>query len=170
MDLSQDEDASPIYSKELSYKSRSQVLFDRVLTKAVSEYSHFKPVVNERLCSLTTAKLWRMGKLVARMNSRQRKQMERLEKFTWKLLIQTTEIKFRLMQQKENLQRKLEQESTQKRALEQRLSSTTVTVQVLPRAMCSASASTKQPIEGNREIVIGKKKGKEMLVRLFLKI
>ena len=161
MDLSQDEDASPIYSKELSYKSRSQVLFDRVLTKAVSEYSHFKPVVNERLCSLTTAKLWRMGKLVARMNSRQRKQMERLEKFTWKLLIQTTEIKFRLMQQKENLQRKLEQESTQKRALEQRLSSTTVTVQVLQEQCAQLQQAQNNQSKETEKSSLGKRKARK---------
>ena len=58
-------------SKELTYKFQSRIPIDRVVTKAVSERSHFKPVINKHLRSLTMAKLWRMGKSLAKLSSRQ---------------------------------------------------------------------------------------------------
>ena len=37
IDLAKDKDADPIYSEDVQYKSQSQVLVDRVLTKVVAE-------------------------------------------------------------------------------------------------------------------------------------
>ena len=116
VDLTCDEEASPSYTSELTYKSKSQVLIDRVLTKAVVLSSHFKPIITKRHRSLTTVKLWRMGKTLAKLNTQQRKkQLEKWKKMTWKLLLKPTEVMSILAQEKENI-REFEQKASLKHA------------------------------------------------------
>ena len=71
---------------------------DLVLTKATMKSSHFQPLPNGRLRSVLKAKLWRMGKSLARQNSRQRKQViERWQKSSWDLSFKPTEIRSSLI-------------------------------------------------------------------------
>ena len=66
---------------------------DLVLVKATMKLSHFQPLPNNRLRSVLKAKLWRMGKAIARQNSRQRKVViKRWQKSTWDLSFKPTEI------------------------------------------------------------------------------
>ena len=113
--MTRDEEASPIYSEEIKYISESQALFDRVLTKAVTETSHFEPLINARLPSLVTAKLWRMGSVLAKKNSRQRKVLlERLKTMMWKLRLQPKEVKSTIPEEKENIAHELEKKGKKK--------------------------------------------------------
>ena len=107
IDLSKDEETIPIYASDITYKFQSLVQIDRVLTKAINASSHLKPVVNKRLRSLATAKLWRMGKALAKTNSRQhQQQLERWKKMEWKLILKPIEVQSALIQEKKNLQLK----------------------------------------------------------------
>lgn len=117
-DLGEDEDAVPVYSPEVTSKSQSQVLIDRVLTKAVSLTSHFKPIINNRLRSMTTSKLWRMGRVLWNKNSRQRKQLlENWKQMKWRVHLTSMEVRSVLVQEKENLQSRLDTELTKNSAL-----------------------------------------------------
>ena len=58
---------------DILYTSENESRIDRVLTKAVSEHSHLRPVISKCLRSVMKAKLCRMGKALLNKNSRQRK-------------------------------------------------------------------------------------------------
>ena len=88
----------------------SKVKLDHVLTKAVSHFSHFKPLVNDHLRSALKMKLWRMGKALLRLNSRQRKiQEEKWKQHDWVLELKPSEVRSSLLQENRILKQKLEQ-------------------------------------------------------------
>ena len=106
IDLSRDKDANPLNASP----QPAQVKLDRVLTKAVSQCSHFKPIINDRLRSALKVKLWRMGKALFRLNSRQRKVLqEKWKQHQWTLELKPSEIQSSLLQENSLLKRKLEQ-------------------------------------------------------------
>jgi len=62
----------------------AEMRWARVLTKAFSIASHFRPVLNTRLLALIRSKLWRMGKALSRNSAGQWRQIcERWQKSDW---------------------------------------------------------------------------------------
>lgn len=53
----------------------AEMTLARVLTKAFSIASHFRPIVNTRLLALIRSKLWRMGKALSRKSAGQQRQI-----------------------------------------------------------------------------------------------
>lgn len=105
VDLSCNEAATPLSTAP----QPSKVKLDRVLTKAVSHFSHFKPLVNDRLRSALKVKLWRMGKALLHLNSRQRKiQEEKWKQRDWVLELKPSEVRSSLLQENCILKQKLE--------------------------------------------------------------
>ena len=97
-----------------------QLKLDRILTKVISSYSHFQPVISERLRSVLRAKLWRMGKQIHPLNSKRRNAVfDKWKKITWNLVLKATEVRSALI----NNQVKLQQDLTKERELRTELES-----------------------------------------------
>ena len=111
VDLSSDEHALPEYSHDIMYTGATQLKIDRALTKVVSELSPLKPIITDRLRSLMKAKLWRMGKALNKKSSKQRKTLlQRWQGTEWEITLKPLEARAAMVQEKENLQARLEKE------------------------------------------------------------
>ena len=89
----------------------NEAKIDRVLTKAVSAHSHFKPLISKRLRSVMKAKLYRMGKSLHKKNSRQWKIIvDCWREMQWCITVTPAEVQPSLVKEKENLQRELDNE------------------------------------------------------------
>lgn len=106
-DLSDDNEAQPIKTFDLN---TSDMRFARVLTKAVSVASHFRPVINSRLLALIRSKLWRMGKALTSKSTPQRKRIfQNWQKSDWIIEFKASEVRSVVMEENARLQRKIEQ-------------------------------------------------------------
>ena len=105
-DLSGDNEAQPITTFNLN---TSDMRFARVLTKALSVASHFRPVINSRLLALVRSKLWRMGKALSRKSTPQRKLIfDHWQKSDWIIELKASEVRSAVVEENAQLQRKLE--------------------------------------------------------------
>ena len=126
-----------------------------VLIKATMKSSHFRPLPSIRLRSVLKAKLWRMGKSLARQNSRQRKQViERWQKSSWDISFKPTEIRSSLIAEKNRLADELETLKEQNEALQSnvtRLESTKVTMENDLESVIQENRSLQEGIRKERE-------------------
>ena len=126
-----------------------------MLIKATMKSSHFRPLPNARLRSVLKAKLWRMGKSLARQNSRQRKQViERWQKSSWDLSFKPLEIRSSLIAEKNQLASELETLKEQNEVLQgtvTRLESTKVTMENELESVVQEKQSLQEGISNERE-------------------
>ena len=79
---------------------------DTVVSKAVMQSSHLKPIVNDRLRSVIKVKLWRMKKELSNRNKRQREKIfSKWQKSTWELKLEATEVRSALCEENAMLSR-----------------------------------------------------------------
>ena len=99
-----------------------QVKLDRILTKVISSFSHFQPVISERLRSVLRVKLWRMGRQIYPLNSRRRKVLiDKWKESTWNLILKSTEVRSALLEKQAKLQHDLTQECRRSSELEKKV-------------------------------------------------
>ena len=97
---------------------------DTVISNAVMQSSHLKPVVNDRLRSVVKVKLWRMKKELSNRNKRQREKIFcKWQKSTWELKLEATEVRSALCEENSTLIREQQKLVEDKSRLETELSS-----------------------------------------------
>lgn len=99
-----------------------QVKLDQILTKVISSFSHFQPVISERLRSVLRVKLWRMGRQIYPLNSRRRKVLiDKWKESTWNLILKSTEVRSALLEKQAKLQHDWTQECRRSSDLEKKV-------------------------------------------------
>ena len=75
-----------------------------VISQAIMQSSHLKPVVNDRLRSVIKVKLWHMKKELSNRNKRQREQIfNKWKQSTWELKLEATEVRSALCEENAKL-------------------------------------------------------------------
>ena len=119
-DLSQDE-CCQVRSENVTPQ---QILIERVIKKTFVDYS-IPLDVSEQIRATFSAKLWRMGKLVAKMGTKSRiiqfAKWKEGSNSLWRLTIGATEVNKQLLSQKRSLEDALQSEMDKRKRLEQKI-------------------------------------------------